>query len=119
MVNTILSVSIFTLALAILAMYRSHRQMKKAFEVACDSIAGNYACLDWLREEADKSHDALQFLINQHDKHMIMSRYNLANTRLSFSMHQQAAVKAEDFEGAANLAQAISNIEHLLQEDEE
>lgn len=118
MVDIILTGSMVVLALAMIGAYCSLRKMKKAFDIACDAIASNYACFDYLKEEAEQNHDAIQYLIDRHEKHMVFTKYNLANTRLHFCMHQQAAVKAENYEDAQHFVKAISNIEELLENEQ-
>lgn len=115
MYNAILLLSV--LAIVIIACYISHRHLKKTTEDLQTMIASNYACLDYLKEEAEKTNLALQHLINRHELQIVMTKFNLSATRLQFLLHQQQAIKNEDFEGAASLATSISQIETLLETD--
>lgn len=113
MYNAILLLSV--LAVLIIACYISHRHLKKTTEDLQTMIASNYACLDYLKEYAGKTDHALQNLINRHEIQTMMTKYNLAATRLQFLHYQQQAVQNDDFEGAAILANSISQIEKILE----
>lgn len=95
--------------------YASYRHFKKIINELREMIASNYACVDYLKEEADATHEALQHLINRHELHISMTKFNLAASRLQFILHQQIAIKNEKFEDAANIANAISQINRLLE----
>lgn len=117
MIDAILLLSVSASIIVSVLLLISLRRLKRAIDKTGDAIASNYACLDYLKEEAEGSHQALQHLINRNEYHIAINKFNLSNTRLQLLMHQQYAVQNEDYENAGAFAQAISQIEELLNEE--
>lgn len=117
MIDTILLLCVVASALISILLFISQRRLKKAVDCVCENIAGTYACLDYLKEEAENSHQALQHLIDRNEYQIVINKYNLSNTRLQLMLHRQYAINNEDYEGAGSLSQAIETIEGLLNDD--
>lgn len=119
MYNAILISCAVLMASSGIVMLIAQRHVKRQMETLAEVIAGTYACLDYMKEEADHTHEAIQHLINRQGYHIAIDKFNLSASRMQFICHRNQAVQHEDYEDASQFSKAISNIEELLSESEE